>query len=298
MHATAPLQELTPALRGRLRALWERTGHAALGRLADGKAPYDGAAFESKQDRSDWISTCLMDAFKATGDAGVFALLFECNEAAFLGALQTQLRRTHTHIDAADVLQEAFLNIYRYPHRFHPDRADAFRNWGHRIVRNTALRFLRGEGRLSRQQSLDDEFQCEDVRARTPLRAADEHEGAELVDRAYLLYLNLYLLHFGKLSPKEQRALTMVEIEDRPYRDAAAELGIRLENLKMVIFRGRQKIFRGMSQTLAAMAAADDAQKSKLTTRRLIVRGNTAPHASAASDVRIDAAPAQLEASS
>jgi RNA polymerase sigma factor (sigma-70 family) len=298
MHATAPLQELTPALRGRLRALWERTGHAALGRLADGKVPYDGAAFDSKQDRSDWISTCLMDAFKATGDAGVFALLFECNERAFLLALHTQLRRTRTHVDAADVLQEAFLNIYRYPHRFHPDRADAFRNWGHRIVRNTALKFLRGEGRLSRQQSLEDEFQCEDVRARTPLRAADEHEGAELVDRAYLLYLNLYLLHFGKLSPKEQRALTMVEIEDRPYRDAAAELGIRLENLKMVIFRGRQKIFRGMSQTLAAMAAADDAQNSKQSPRSLVVRSNAESNARAVSDARIDAAPAQLEASS
>ena len=297
MHATAPLQELTPALRVRLRALWERTGHAALGRLADGAEPHDGAAFESKQDRSDWISTCLMDAFKQTGDAGVFALLFECNEAAFLVALQTQLRRTHTHVDAADVLQEAFLNIYRYPHRFHPDRADAFRNWGHRIVRNTALRFLRGEGRLSRQQSLDDEFQCEDVRARTPLRAADEHEGAELVDRADLIYLNLYLLHFSKLSPKEQRALTMVEVEDRPYRDAAAELGIRLENLKMVIFRSRQKIFRGMSQTLAAMAASDDVQKSMPTQRRAAVRGTATWNARAVSDARIEDAPAQLEAS-
>lgn len=292
MHAAAPLQELSPALKARLRALWERTGHAALLRLADGLAPYDGAPFDSKQDRSDWISTCLMDAFKHTGDAAVFALLFECNEGAFLLALHTQLRRTRTHVDAADVLQEAFLNIYRYPHRFHPDRADAFRNWGHRIVRNTALKFLRGEGRLSRQQSLDDEFQCEDARARTPLRAADEHEGAELVDRAYLLYLNLYLLHFGKLSPKEQRALTMVEIEDRPYRDAAAELGIRLENLKMVVFRGRQKIFRGMSQTLAAMAAASEDRNAVATQRSAVARVKQT------ADARNGAATAQLEASS
>ena len=29
------------------------------------------------------------------------------------------------------------------------DRADAFRNWGHRIVRNTLLKFLKGENRLS-----------------------------------------------------------------------------------------------------------------------------------------------------
>lgn len=254
MHASAPPLELSLALRTRLRDLWEHTGHAGLQRLADGLPPHDGASLDDPQERADWISTTLMDVYKRTGDATVFALLFECNQAAFLVAVQGHLRRAHSHVDAADVLQEAFLNIYRYPHRFLPDRADAFRNWGHRIVRNTALKFLRGEGKLSRQQSLDDEFQCEDMRARSPLRAATEHEGAEIVDHAYVLYLSLYLLHFERLSPREQRALTMVEVEGRHYRDAAAELGIRLENLKMVVFRGRQKIFRGMGETLAAIS--------------------------------------------
>jgi DNA-directed RNA polymerase specialized sigma24 family protein len=60
--------------------------------------------------------------------------------------------------------------------------------------------------------------------------------------------LQLYLLHFERLSEKERRALTMVEVEELSYRDAAAALGIRVENLKMVIFRGRRKIFRGMEQ--------------------------------------------------
>ena len=259
MQPAAAIQELTPALRRRLLDLWERTGSAALKRLADGLPPHEGASFGAPQERADWVSTCLMDAFKRTGDAAVFALLFECNQAPFLHAVQSQLRRTHHHVDPADVLQEAFLNIYRYPHRVLADRADAFRNWGHRIVRNTTLKFLRGEGRLSRQQAIDDEFQCEDVRGRSPLRVASEHEGAELVDRAYLLYLSLYLMHFEKLSVRERLALTMVEVEGRPYKDAAEALGIRLENLKMVVFRGRKKIFRGMSQTLAAMDAGSAA---------------------------------------
>lgn len=254
MHPSAPPLELSVALRARLREVWEHTGHVGLQRLADGQPPTVGAAFESLQDRADWISTTLMDAYRRTGDAGAFALLFECNHAAFLVAVQGHLRRAHSHIDASDVLQEAFLNIYRYPHRFLPDRADAFRNWGHRIVRNTALKFLRGEGRLSRHQSLDEEFQCEDQRARSPLRAASEHEGAEIVDHAYMLYLSLYLLHFQRLSPREQRALTAVEVEGLHYREVAAELGLRLENLKMVIFRGRQKIFRGMAETLAVIS--------------------------------------------
>lgn len=272
MHPSAPPLELTVALRARLSEVWEQTGHVGLQRLADGKTPADGVEIASPQQLSDWISTTLMDAYKRTRDARCFALLFECNQAAFLVAIQGHLRRARSHIDPADVLQEAFLNIYRYPHRFLPDRADAFRNWGHRIVRNTALKFLRGEGRLSRHQTLDEEFQCEDQRARSPLRAASEHEGAEIVDHAYLLYLSLYLLHFHRLSPREQRALTAVEVEGLHYREVAAELGLRLENLKMVIFRGRQKIFRGMAETLAVISRHGTVADASSRTQSCVVR--------------------------
>ena len=43
----------------------------------------------------------------------------------------------------------------------------------------------------------------------------------------------------------------MVEVLGITYKDTAAELGIRLENLKMVIFRARRKILRSMTRTLA-----------------------------------------------
>ena len=110
---------------------------------------------------------------------------------------------------------------------------------------------------IARFQEIDDEvLQPEDLRTRRPDRAAIEAESATTVDNAYLLYLQLYLLHFGKLSAKEQHALTMVEVDGVSYRDAAADLGIRLENLKMVIFRGRRKIFRGMQRSLGEFAAA------------------------------------------
>lgn len=252
----AASQTLDPraVLAARLVDLWERTGDPALKRLAAGQAPRDGVSVATEQERSDWLGTCLMETYKNTGDAAVFALLFETSRAAFLLAIQGQLRRTSHHVDAQDVLQEVYLNIYRYPHRFLSDRADAFRNWGHRIVRNTLLKFLRSESRRSHCRSLDEDLQFADVRARSPDRVATEAEGATLVNHAYLLYLNLYLLHFGRLAAKEQRALTMVEVEGRSYRDSAAELGIRLENLKMVIFRGRRKIFRGMTRSLEGLA--------------------------------------------
>ncbi len=249
-HATASPVEIG-ALKERLLILWEQTGDDSLRNLALGKSPFPGAILDTDQQFCDWTSTALMNCYRNTGESAVFALLFELNRSWFLQAITARLRRCGYHVDPQDVLQEVFLNIYRYPHRFHPDRADAFRGWGHRIARNTLLKFLKGQSRLAQFRELDEEvFQPEDLRLRRPDRAAIEAESAVVVNNAYLIYLQLYLLHFARLSSKERRALTLVEVDGVSYRDAAADLGIRLENLKMVIFRGRRKIFRGMAQSL------------------------------------------------
>jgi RNA polymerase sigma factor (sigma-70 family) len=256
MHANHTVLDAA-ALRARLYELWERTGAGELEALAEHRAPRGDAPIASEQEFADWVSTCLMDAFKNTGDAAVFALLYELNRASFLQAIQSSLRRAFHHVDPQDVLQEVFLNIYRYPHRFHADKADAFRGWGHRIARNTLLKFLKGQSRLARFLEIDEEaMQPEDLRTRRPDRAASDAETAAVVNHAYVIYLQLYLLHFSRLSNKEQLALTMVEVDGVSYRDAAKALGIRLENLKMVIFRGRRKIFRGMEHSLADIGAS------------------------------------------
>jgi RNA polymerase sigma factor (sigma-70 family) len=246
------------ALAGRLLEIWERTGDPAMQRLAEGLPPHATASFASEQERTDWVSTSLMNCYRNTGDPLVFALLFELNRAAFQQAIHCSLRRTHQQIDEQDVLQEVFLNIYRYPHRFLADKADAFRSWGHRIARNTLLKFLKGQSRLARFREIDDAFlQPEDTHTRRPDLAASEAESAVVVNRAYVLSLQLYLMHFQRLSAKERIALTLVEVDGISYRDAAAALNIRLENLKMVIFRGRRKIFRGMERSLGDLAQSN-----------------------------------------
>jgi RNA polymerase sigma factor (sigma-70 family) len=248
------------ALCARLLDLCERTSSPALGALGRGKAPFEGASVATDQLFVDWVSTCLMDAFKGTGDSAAFALLFELNSASFLHAIECNLRRSYHRVDPQDVLQEVFLNIYRYPGRFQADRAEAFRSWGHRIARNTLIKLLKGQTRLSCFTPIDDEHvQPEDESALRPDRAASRAERAETVNQAFVLHLQLYLVHFERLSEKERRALTSVEVEERSYRDTAAELGIRLENLKMVIFRGRRKIYRGMEASLAGLQASGEA---------------------------------------
>lgn len=243
-------------LQSRLLALWERTNDVALQHLAHGEPPFEGSSMATEQERNDWVSTCLMDSFRKHGDSEVFALLFELNRTAFLQAIKSYLHRANTGIDAEDVLQEAFLNIYRYPLRFHADRPDAFRCWGHIIVRNTVAKLVKGRARLPDQISIDtDDDEPEDQGAPQPERIASQHESAQLVDQAYILFLGLYLQHFERLSARDQRLLTMAEIECRCYRDIASECDLRPTHVKVAVFRCRRRIYSGMVASLAALGA-------------------------------------------
>lgn len=256
----------SPALQRRLMALWERTNDEALRRLAQQKPPTEGCSMATLRERSDWVSTCLMDTFKRTGDPEVFALLFELNAGEFLQAIRAFLRH-RICVDANDVLQEAFLNIYRYPHRFLAERSDAFRNWGHRIVRNTMLGCLKGaSSHMLPLDGEDERAQHEDTRTPPPERVVSEHESADVVNHAYVLFLGLYLVHFGRLSAKEQLALTMVEIERRSYRDAAIGLGLSVPNLRMVIYRARQRMRRDLNESLAQLHRMEFAAPGALAT--------------------------------
>ena len=56
------------------------------------------------------------------------------------------------------------------------------------------------------------------------------------------------------LSERERRALHLVEVKEWSYRQTAAELEIKLENLKMVIFRARRKIHRSMRRVFEGLS--------------------------------------------
>jgi RNA polymerase sigma factor (sigma-70 family) len=148
-----------------------------------------------------------------------------------------------------------FFNIYRYPHRFNSEREDAFRVWSAMIVRNTVLKHLRSLARGGRAEvPFEDLSDHPAQRSTSPLSGAIEHESRHECARVYLTYLHLYLRFYSMLSPRERRALQLVEVEEKSYREAAAELAIKLENLKMVIFRARRKIHRSMRRVFDGLS--------------------------------------------
>jgi RNA polymerase sigma-70 factor (ECF subfamily) len=204
--------------------------------------------------RRDQVSTRLMEAFRSHQSKAAFACLYELNAAHLYQQVASRLRRYRCRADALDVLQEVFFNVYRYPHRFNCERDDAFRVWTATIVRNTVLKHLRSLSRSGRGEvALDELSDPKDVSAAEPVRGVIDDESTQDCKRVYLNYLYLYLRFYRMLSAREQRAIQMVEVEGRSYREAADELGIKLENLKMVIFRARRKIHRSMRRVFEGL---------------------------------------------
>ncbi len=273
-HGLAPTGEATRArLQARLADLApELTGeeHALCLALAEDET----RELESLRDA---VSTRLMESFRARSGRATFGLLYELNADHILLQVAGRLRRFASRSDPRDVLQEVFFNIYRYPHRFDAQREDAFRVWSAMIVRNTVLKHLRSLGRATKNQVVADELLVQPaVPSASPLVGAIEAESQEECTRVYLTYLHLYLHFYGMLSERERAALHLVEVEGSSYRAAAEGLGIKLENLKMVIFRARRKIHRAMKRVFEGLSAecrpARDPETQRATTGRRTVR--------------------------
>lgn len=202
----------------------------------------------------DAMSTQLMELFRQHRSRACFGLLYELNSGHLVQQVAARLRRYQSRAEPGDVLQEVFFNIYRYPHRFDATREDAFRVWTATIVRNTVLKHLRSLGRSGRAEVPFEEVpEVPSATGEGPLRGVLEDESLQECRQVYLTYLHLYLRFYSMLSEREQRAIHLVDVEGESYRAAALELWIKLENLKMVIFRARRKIHRSMRRVFEGL---------------------------------------------
>ena len=229
----------------------------------------------------DGLSTQLMELYRVHQARSCFALLYELNRSQLLLQVAQRLRRYSSRSDPNDLLQEVFFNVYRYPTRFDSTRDDAFRVWTATIVRNTVLKHLRSLGKSGRVEvPFEDLSEHPETRAGEPLGGVIERESQGECRRVYLYHLYLYLEFYKQLSEREQRALELVEVHGVSYREAADDLEIRLENLKMVVFRARRKIYKAMRRVYDGLApelrpAREVGRPSSNTVRNIGTPGNT-----------------------
>ncbi len=222
----------------------------------------------------DQLSTALMDGFRKSSGRAVFGLLYELNAGHLIVQVAGRLRRYGSKADPGDVLQEVFFNVFRYPNRFDASRPDAFRVWTAMIVRNTVLKHMRSRstGGNRTEIALDDLSDQPVDGAHTPLSGVLDTEASEECSRAFIVYLQLYMQFYTMLSDRERRALHLVEVDGVSYREAAEDLGIKLENLKMVIFRARRKIHRAMRRVFEGLTP--DCRPARVGRRKDAVEGS------------------------
>lgn len=240
---------LAPAVQAaqrRAAALLQRHGRsvAEIPGLLPGDAALEHAAY----------ATALMDLFRCTGDSEVFDALAELAGPQLLARVRSKLRCLGLQLDPQEVLQDAMVNIYRYPDRFDACRPGAFAAWSTTIVDNAVRRRLRKRSTLVEVALSPTEVLCQhaDLQAREPSALVEEREDSEAAALALQVLLSCYLAAFEQLSARERWVLHQVEVEQRRYVDLAAELAIRPEALKMVVFRARRRVLERVSQLLQA----------------------------------------------
>ena len=210
----------------------------------------------------DQRSTHLMARYRDTREAAAFEELYSLTREPVLGWIKSLLGRDLGHLDPNELLQDTFVNVYRYPTSFREDHAGSFRVWVRTIAGNVLRRAASQRARQAPQE-LSEAFELED-RARGPVQTADEGEEAEVLRRAWSLFLGLYAAAWKELAPRDQRTLELVEVQGLSYQEAGEVLGVGRSNMKMIVFRSRKRIARriraALSQALEGGARANSAQ--------------------------------------
>lgn len=218
-----------------------------------GRTPADLPGGLDPAARQAALATLLMDEFRASGDDAVFECLVELTRPQLLARVRQKLRTLGSSFDAQEVLQDAIINIYRYPANFAASRPGAFAAWSTTIVDNAIRRQMR-QRRVGVPIALSPSEALEQVAcgsAQSPDEEASDHEeGARTAD-AFALLLSLYAAAFATLSQAERDVLTMVEVDGLRYAEIALRVGKRAEAIKMVVFRARRRIHERMAAWMA-----------------------------------------------
>src|SRR5262249_52338085 len=154
--------------------------------------------------------------------------------------------------DAADVVQEVFLKVFRNIGSFRQD--SSLKTWMYRIAVNEARNHRRWFSRHRKQEvGLDaDPGETRGYQdwlpdpGRSPFETALDHETQALIEAA-----------LAQVNPKFRAALVLREIEGLSYEEIAEILEINLGTVKSRILRGRDALRKQLAGRLEPAAAPE-----------------------------------------
>ena len=171
----------------------------------------------------------------ADGDAKAFAELYDRLSGPLYGLC---LRMAGAESEAEDILQEAFLTVWRRAATYDPAKGSVF-NWAVHLTRCKIIDHLRSRGRRLRiMASPDDSLPGEEPREREAA-SSDPGAGEAADQRAQAGRVRQGL---EALPPEQGRAIELAFFSDLTHHEISARLGQPLGTIKARIRRGMLRL--------------------------------------------------------
>ena len=161
----------------------------------------------------------------ARGDESALAALYDRYHSILLGLL---LRILHSRVEAEDVLQEVFLQIWQRAANFDESRGRGF-TWMVTLARSRAIDRLRA---LQSRQRADD----------TALRDGPEQVGDASQDAYHAEQREIVRAALAEIPEEQRRALLLAYFEGLTQSEIAARLGQPLGTVKTRMRSGMLKL--------------------------------------------------------
>ena len=224
------------------KVIGESVADTTVGLQFDAALAFSGAREEAS----------LLDGLRGGDESAYETLILRYEQPVF--SLVSRLVDDPT--DAADVVQEVFLKVFRKVASFRGE--SSLKTWIFRIAVNEAHNQRRWFGRHKRREvgldPLPGEAQgysdwIEDP-GRSPLDVALDHETQEFIEAA-----------LKGVNPAFRAALVLREIEGLSYDEIAEILEISLGTVKSRILRGREALRKSLAGRMEARSAASFCRK-------------------------------------
>lgn len=169
----------------------------------------------------------------AMGNERSFARLYELTGSRLLAIARGIVGRTDV---AEDVLQDSFLRVWRWAHRFDPGKGSAY-GWLVRVVRNRALT---AKATLQRREVGHQPLDAETLVLGEP-DPADRAMRSEAARRVNSCLANLPANH--------RRSVSLVYFEGLTHSELADRMGVQLGTAKSWVRRGLAQMNRCLTGT-------------------------------------------------
>lgn len=186
------------------------------------------------------IETALMALFREQHEEVAFAALYDLSRASLLEWI-SGLLRARRRSDPTEVLQDTFVNVYRYASSFRDEHPRSFRVWSRTIAGNL-LRRQTGRAVEGSEQAMPGGRNEPVDRRQSPLGAMVLDEQQRSVLGAWMIVLAQYANAYRELCARDRLALELVELEGLSYAEAGARLHVGISNMKMIMFRARRRL--------------------------------------------------------